>query len=367
MKKSSLGINPLLILGIWILLILNISLFAKRNIPFTPTFPYHQQLDTYPKVLAPAGYFDGVNYLRIAASGYPNGGGEVAFFPLYPLLIKGLINLGFSPFVGASIITLFSLLLFVLILHEMYPKKSPLILLLLLSFPTSFFLISLYTESLYLLLLLLVIYFSNKDKFLSASLVLSLLTATRLVGVGAIIYLLYALKRKSVSFAKSLAFLSISLSGVISYMIFLKFKFGDYLAFVHAQPKFGMGRSGGEIISLPQVVYRYIRIFLTVSPTELVYWRAAWELATLIFFLIIIFKFFKRLTTPERWYSIWALFLPTLSGTLSSYPRYVLSAFPLFVALATFVKPNNIFLLSTLQLSILIFNLILFTSGLFVA
>src|SRR4051812_39892948 len=50
--------------------------------------------------------FDGLWYLRIASGGYANGDGSAAFFPLYPLLIRGLsFALGGHPLAAALLVS----------------------------------------------------------------------------------------------------------------------------------------------------------------------------------------------------------------------------------------------------------------------
>src|SRR3954454_7029102 len=44
--------------------------------------------------LSPLARWDSVWYLRVADDGYPDGGAEAAFFPLYPMLARGLGVLG---------------------------------------------------------------------------------------------------------------------------------------------------------------------------------------------------------------------------------------------------------------------------------
>ena len=50
------------------------------------------------ELLAPLARWDAVWYLRIAHSGYGSSPARAAFFPLYPLLVRGLATpLGGSP------------------------------------------------------------------------------------------------------------------------------------------------------------------------------------------------------------------------------------------------------------------------------
>ncbi|MFH2019536.1 MAG: hypothetical protein ABII80_02905 [bacterium] len=366
-KYSALIPKSLIYFSLWLVILITVSLFVIARYPFTPTFPYHQMLSNYPRLLSITGYFDGVNYLRLSLSGYNSGGGEVAFFPLFPLLIRGLISLSITPLLAAFSISLFSLILFILIIYKLYPQLSNKFILLFLTFPTSFFLLSVYTESLFLLLFVLVLFLTRRRKFFLAALTLAMLTSTRLVGVFALIYLIYEMLSAKQSHLKIIGYSLFALSGLFIYMLFLFRLTGDPLAFIHVQPQFGMGRSGGELIFLPQVLYRYLKMLITIPLHEILYWRVLWELATFIFFSGVLVKYWRKLSIPDRLYSSCVVLLPTLSGTLSSFPRYALVAIPLFLVLAKHLRPRYLYILSILQLVILILNLTLFTRGLFVA
>jgi hypothetical protein len=62
-----------------------------------------------------------------------------------------------------------------------------------------------------------------------------------------------------------------------------------------------------------------------------------------------------------------AIIFPTLSGTLSSFPRYALVAVPLFVALAQVLSPSILRVVVVIQYAILITATALFVQGVFIA
>ena len=63
--------------------------------------------------------------------------------------------------------------------------------------------------------------------------------------------------------SRNITVVSLTLLGLGSYMFYLWRVFGDPLYFFHLQSEFGAGRQEG-IILLPQVIWRYIKIFMTV-------------------------------------------------------------------------------------------------------
>jgi hypothetical protein len=111
-------------------------------------------------VLSPLARWDSVWYLRIAEAGYDGGEARAAFFPLYPLLVRGIGELGGgSPgaaLVGAYLVSLAAFLAALVLLHRLValelgrPLARP-ALLLLAVFPAALYFGAPYAESLFLL------------------------------------------------------------------------------------------------------------------------------------------------------------------------------------------------------------------------
>lgn len=292
--------------------------------------------------------FDGVHYLSIAQNGYYQF--EQAFFPLYPLLIRSLGRLLRGNFVLAgmmishlSLLGVLILLWKLLALVEMEEIRKWAIVFLLF-FPTSFFFGSVYTESLFLFLVLLSFYALKERKWWMYFLGASLASVTKFVGV----------------------FLLVPI-GLLIYMIYLTRSYGDPLFFIHAQPAFGAERSGGKIILLPQVIFRYLKIFLTVPLKTYNYWIAVLELLTLIWVLFLLYLGWKK-NLPRFWlfFSLLAVVGPTLTGSLSSMPRYALAAFPIFIIPSLWKNKKAKIILLTIYYFLFTILTILFTRGFFI-
>ena len=143
--------------------------------------------------------------------------------------------------------------------------------------------------------------------------------------------------------------LAAPLVGIGFYSIFLKLTTGDYFAFFSLQKVSNATRST-DLVLLPQVLYRYIKIFLTATP-NFQYFVAAVEFITLIFVGALIFydllKIIKNSKKKQfsliglHVYSISVLILPTLTGTLSSLPRYALPLLSTYLILAK-VKSTHV-------------------------
>lgn len=296
-----------------------IEIIARVQVPFLPI----QQTFFGP---VPWANFDGVHYIGIAERGYVQY--EQAFFPLYSVLIRAISRLFSIDFaISGMIISNVAFLgsLFVLWKLVSYipslPKKSvrdiqQWTILFILAFPTSYYFASVYTESLSFFLILISFYFLQTKRFVFYGISAAVASGVRLVG----------------------SFLLVPV-GLVGYMAYLWKQHGDPLLFMHVQPAFGANRSGDELIILPEVYYRYSAIFFRAlmrwDPWAYVQAIALLEFVMFNAVLILLWVAWKR-KYPAFWvyFSAASLILPTLTGTLSSMPRYVLVAFPLFIVLA---------------------------------
>lgn len=369
--KNTLGnlITSIIVSSFFIVLMTLLGVWFFRIYSVSPTFPYYYSLLSYVKDAAYSiwGYFDGVHYLRLIESGYVDIGTQ-AFFPLYPILVSFISSLtGLNAYLSAIILSYLSLTLSLIVLWKLFPKEKTRLTFFLLLFPTSFFFLSVYTESLFLLLSLCFFLSLKREKYVLASIFAALASGTRLVGLFLGLVLVWRLvthyKRTRPLYVLALSILSAS--GFLLYAYFLWYNFGDPLMFLHVQEMFGANRSGGEIILLPQVLYRYLKMILTVDPTTFLYQRIWLEL---IFFFGAVWAWYKNLKLLSRevnLYVIFSLLLPTLTGTLSSVPRYILVLVP-------FLLPPNLnkisfFILSTFNLLLLLYLFSHFAHGTFVA
>lgn len=345
--------------------------FLPLNVYQADLFPYVDTLRGYkPYILTHLANFDGIQYILIAKYGYQQF--QQAYFPLFPLSIFLLSPL----FLGNHVITGVFISLLFLFLGLLYFKKfielivknkkqKLFVLLFLIFFPTSFFYIAVYPESLFLFLLTFSLYYIYKKQYKIASLGCILTSLTKIQGVFLIIpFLFFALELdketiKEIDFklifekAKRLVtknyrilFYAFSpIYGLIIYSTYLFIQYKDPIYYLHSQSSFGANRSGDSIILLPQVYYRYIKI-LTNSQINYQYAIAMLEFFIFSFVLIILlYDLFKILRNKNIFnqlsinlFSISVLILPTLTGTFSSIPRYALISIGFFIALS---KINN--------------------------
>ena len=371
-------VNILFLWLFWRLFLFFISFVGARLFIFSPHFPYSDIFlipSSLPVWFWSFANFDGVHYLTIIDKGYSAQFTQV-FFPLFPLLVS-LINF-VLPFISplflgivlSSLLFLLFLFIFNRLLKLDFNKKTTIwTLLFLLFFPTSFFFGAIYTESLFMVLMVLSFYLARKKRWILAAVIASFSSATRLIGIFLLPSLLWEqyqsqdkiknqkflsvqagkIKNRGIKFKLQDIFLRIcdfvifSLKspflyivplGLVAYMIYLQLRFGDFLYFWHAQPVFGAQRSGSGVILFPQVVWRYLKILTTVSWKLQIYWISLLELvSTIMAVFLLIFAQRKKIRSSYLIFSWLSLIIPTLTGTLSSMPRYILVIFPIFIVL----------------------------------
>ncbi len=289
--------------------------------------------------------FDGVHYLNIAQGGY--GLYQQAFFPLYPYFLRWLAPL-FSKdyllsglFISHLALVLALCLLYKLIRLDFEEKIAKRGILYLLLFPTSFYFGSVYAESLFLALVLGSFYAARKKQWLIAGILGAFASATRFVGIflfPALLIEWYQSRRENknedIKSFLPLFFIGV---GLLFYMWYLKKTVGDPLYFIHVQPFFGAERTGSKIILLYQVFWRYFKMILTTR-ADVLYFAVWTELLASILFLALSVFAYLRLRFSYFVFMVLAYITPTLSGTLSSMPRYVLTLFPGFILLAVFAE-----------------------------
>lgn len=322
----------------------------------------------------PWGNFDGVHYLSIAGDGYLTDG---RFFPLYPMTIFGLSTLlgdnnafsttqFFAAFLIANVSFVLALLfLYRLIKMDYSEKTAKHSIIFLLLFPTSFFFGSIYGESLFLFLLVMAFYFANKKRWLIASFFGLLLSATRINGIFVFPALVYQVLVQG-NLWRAWPIILIPL-GLLSFGAYSFFKFGDFFNFIKSHGGQANGRSVESIILPFQTIYRYYKIVIEIRYTSFEWWLAIFEVFTFVFVFILLYLGYKqKIKGSYLLFAGLSFLLPSLSGTFSALPRYVLVLFPIFIVLGNSPK---IFKISYSAVSIiLLFTLLMFFSrGYFVA
>lgn len=344
----------LIIPTLFIAVHLILSFFAHTFFSLDGDFPHKLLLKDFdlPNFINAFANFDGAHYIRIARWGYVNY--EQVYFPLYPLLIK-VSSLLFGNYLFSSLFVSYigfvgGIYMFYKLCKIVNKNISVWALTCLLAFPTSFFFITSYTESLFFFLVCASLYFLFSKKYGIATGFIILASFTRVQGVLLLIpVILYLYKDNKVDWRISLRQMGLllsPLSGILIYGFYLYRFFSDPLLFYHAQEKFGAERTSSSIIFIPQVLYRYLKIILTFD-FSLPYFIAIFEVAIFLFVCAILtwdaYNICRSKKGIERLginlFSFACLILPTLTGTFSSVPRYALVSLGVFIAFSQ-IKHN---------------------------
>ncbi len=203
--------------------------------------------------------WDGVWYAEIAEKGYsfdPNASSSVAFFPVYPLTARLVMNTtGWDPSIALPVVSFVALLaawcLFYLYLLERRPEpddrgegsESQWALLSFGLWPTTMFFRVGYSESVFLVYLLaFLVGIQRRWPIVLVALIAGLATGARAVGVATSLPLLaYAWSKTTpgrlspANLIKCVACLPLGFWGLGAWMSYLHFEFGDAMAFMKTQ------------------------------------------------------------------------------------------------------------------------------------
>jgi Gpi18-like mannosyltransferase len=359
--------------SIW-LFVLKYLAFRILGYPLSITYIAFQTL----------GLWDGYWHIQIARFGYYLSGLTLRF-PLYPMLVRLFSSVfGGSELAAGLIISFLALFLAVLFVYrlalielgsERLARRSILLLLL---FPTAFFFVAVYGESLFLFLTVSSFYFFRKERLFSASILGGLAALTRPQGL--LLFPSFVIARvihKRQLDRRTAFFLLIPLA-IIPWMLFLWQRFGDPLFFIKDLSKWGEGPWQRErVLTMPLgVLFSYVRDIPNVLETvkgglSLLLFVKIKELSDFFFFILFLFLggfVYRYLDISYILYYFSSLFLMLSVGTLKGAPRFVLVLFPAYLVLSKLIRKPWIFIFTLFISTIgLVGLLILFTFHLWVA
>ena len=322
-------------------------------------------------------HWDGEHYVALALSGYlqPPVHVSTAFFPLYPLLMRGFLELAGGP-VSKEALSLcgvvLSLLLLPFVLYFLYQiafqhwgeRKAKGAVLALAFFPTAFFLNATYTESLFLALSTGAVWaVMVRRNLLLACVLAGLASATRNVGVFLVVPLALEWAR-----AGGLAdargrwrglYLALAPSGLLLYMGYLWAKFGDPLLFYTSQADWGREPTGPattatrtwEAAAEGALLLQDPQLWARPSLGDLVVRISAahslYDLALLLLAVGVLLVTLGKLPLSLTLYGFLLIVPATLFGTpetpLMGAPRYLLAAFPIFLGIGLLAERRLLF------------------------
>lgn len=340
-----------ILLGLgWLVWIWAVALISEQVWPWMMG-PHNWSYDVSRRATALTRWDSGW-YVAIVESGYQNPPTRVAeqtnhaFFPLYPLIVRAIVKATkMETSVAGNIVSALALLGTLPLLAQFTRRNfgedevKPALWLFLL-FPTSFFFASVYTESLVLFLsLLAVVALQEKKPFVSAA-GAYLAGLTRISGILLAPYLfLLSLEesgrdelKKPRTWIKALVAALPPLAGFGTFCLYYWKRFGDPFLFFTAQHNWA---------DAPKTVWDGPRLIWEAVVTDITTGRILTKSPARTlegFFFVLFIGLSLYLIVKKRFshgaYSGMTTGIILASGTLESTGRYVLPAFPAFVALS---------------------------------
>jgi hypothetical protein len=338
--------------------------------------------------------WDTISYLSIAIRGYQPDA-SIAFMPLYPLLIRLSApifggNYLLAALVLSTLLCILALILMYELLVEMLPQTVARdAVVMFLTFPTAFFLLAGYTESLFMGFVLAFWLLARKKRWFWAALFAGLATLTRLQGVILSAVLLWMM------FTSLIEQPAASLAGQLRQVFGLFTSFREKLvegihpfawlavlipALVAAGYQHWLGSAGyGTIAGALRVYWRLetvapwtgFLLFLQRIPTARFHYMDWIDL--ILFIVILILSLISlRVLDPVFSLYIWlTLAVLFTRGTpphlLASYSRYFLALFPLFILPTRLPNPYQRLTVLILSFSLQILLVSIFLWGSWVA
>jgi Mannosyltransferase (PIG-V) len=343
--------TPLLIFGATRLGLFLVVLGGQLLLPRANQAPSSAPLPPLSQLFV-AGWndWDSDYYRAIAVRGYQydpvTHEGSVAFFPLYPMLLRLVSPLLPDPAVAGIVLSNLLLaaamiLLYLLVAARLGQDAAPLTLILLAAFPFAFFYSAVYTESLFLCLAVLAFFFVESDRWWLAGLVGLLAALTRLVGVALAPALLLAyLERRRFRWRSLDArLLSPALVpvGTFLYAAYLYERFGDPLAF-YTSSLYAWGRHN-VFVALETGSQQWL------DPTRLIPgdYEMVLQLNLLIalVWLLMTVPIARRLGLGYAAFVLISTVVP-LSAGLESLGRYLAVLFPVFAVAAVYLRHGTV-------------------------
>ena len=283
--------------------------------------------------------WDSVFFVRIAEHGY--GRTSAAFAPLYPAVVWAVGHVFFGHYVLAgTVVSLGAALGAFVLLHRLAESRlgadgARRTVLYLAVFPMTLFLQAVYSESLYLLLVLGAFALAERRRFAAAGLTAGLAVLTRTTGV-ALLPALAILAWRSRDRARAFAGLALSVPVAALYPLVLWRQVGDPWAFAHAQDQWHRHVSAaGPFGGLWDAVVHWTPSGAGIHHAIAV---NAEDLAFLVLFVPLAVVAWRRFGAAYGLFAAASLAVPlsypSSRWPLLSLPRFGLVVFPLFLALA---------------------------------
>lgn len=305
-------------------------------------------------LLAVWGRWDAVHYLDIATDGYQ--GTDMAFFPLYPLLIRIVGSLAGNHLIAGLLISnasfFFGLLyLYKLLEHEYDRAVARRAIFYVSIFPTSVYFTAVYTESLFFMLTVASFYYMRSRQWWMAGIFGFFAALTRVEGVLLLVPFVIEwltqerpLRPRAIYDLAAGALIPLGLAIYMAYLWVLR---ADPLYFSHVQIHWNR-HLAPPWVSLANAFGKLIH-----ATSGQLAANQSLEIAFTLLMIAVLLAGWHSLRPSYIAYMALSILVPMSTSNLMSMPRFALVLFPMFVILARWgERPwvNNVILAFSLPL-----------------
>ena len=345
------GIDALFAIALWKLGTFATAYIAWALLPFNQglyeaNYRYGDRVPT--SFAASFNTWDSQHFVRIAERGYEEGLLSNAFGPLYPWLIRATSLVIGDTIVSALLVANLASAAALFLLFRLVAKRwdrdvAFATLLLAMAFPTAFFLNLIYTEALFLLLILLVFYGLYERKLWLAATAAFLLPILRVPGLVAIVPMLWVLggdalrlsfdglrpRIEAFRWRPELLFVLAPVAGFVTYLVYMHFAIGNAFIAMDTEKLFISDRGIENLLRPDRLVADLFLAGYSVHD----YLDSAIDRIFFVVFVLSLPLVYRRVDTPMFLFCAIIGLQPFL-GSFMSYTRLVLVAFPLYIAWA---------------------------------
>ena len=316
--------------------------------------------------------WDSIHYLNLAQNGYASSGENaklIVFYPLYSLLVGAIAKiLGNSMLAGVVVSDLCLAIgcyyMYKLVQLDFDRDTALRSVKYMLIYPLSFFFGIAYTESIFVALSLMALYYMRKNKWLAVGICGFLAALTKNQGIILVIpaameYVLSnqafeKLRKKNYAtlikdfFTRGIFVFLIPL-GTFVYFLINKILFGSWNAFIEYQKKY-FGNSFGNVFENLKGITKS-----AISPDD--QFRLTYWIPCIISFLLVVFLIFYSIQKLRLSYSAYMLIFMLVSFSpawLLSGSRYILSLVPIYIGLSVITKRKELDIVLTFTSTMLL-------------